>query len=64
MLTSEQHRHECEVRDCIKRFYPDGTRMAAHLDLVERKRGKEAAMRLRVDVRKAWAAVRAERRGE
>ncbi len=46
--------HECEVRDCIKRFYPDGNAMAAHLDLVDKRRGKEAGNRLREDVRRAW----------
>ena len=51
---TRQHMHECEVRDCIKRFFPDGAVMAAHLALVERRRGKEAADKLRVDVRIAW----------
>ena len=50
----EQHRHECEVRDCIRRFFPRGAAMAAHLALVERKRGKPAADRLRADLRQAW----------
>lgn len=49
-----QYMHECEVRDCIKRFYPDGQAMAAHLDLVDKRRGKEAGNRLREDVRRAW----------
>lgn len=56
MRTDEQFRHEYEVRDCIRRFYPDGDRMAAHLDLVGRRRGKVAADRLRADVRVAWKA--------
>jgi len=54
MRTDEQHRHECEVRWCVRTYYPDGERMATHLDLVERRRGQPAAMRLRDDVRAAW----------
>ena len=46
--------HRCELQWCIRRFYPDGAAMAAHLETVERKRGKPAADRLRVDLRKAW----------
>ena len=56
MRDDERHRHECEVRDCIKRFYPHGAAMAAHLELVEKRRGKSAADRLREDVRTAWKA--------
>ena len=56
--SEELHRHECEVRDCIKRFYPRGAAMAAHLELVEKRRGKLAADRLREDVRAAWKAKR------
>lgn len=51
---TRQHMHECEVRYCIKQFYPDGNAMAAHLDLVDKRRGKEAGNKLRVDVRRAW----------
>ena len=46
--------HRCEIEWCMRNFYPNGAAMAAHLDLVERKRGKPAAMKLRVDLRKAW----------
>ena len=46
--------HRCEVQWCIRTFFPDGIAMAAHLETVERRRGKPAADRLRVDLRKAW----------
>lgn len=55
----EQHRHECEVRDVIKRYYPDGEAAKAYLDDCEKKRGKPAADRLRDDARAAWVARRA-----
>lgn len=58
MHDSELHRHECEVRDCIKRFYPNGNAMAEHLNLIEKRRGKDAADRLRADVREAWKSKR------
>ena len=38
----------------VSNIYPDGAAMAAHLETVERKRGKPGADRLRVDLRKAW----------
>ena len=52
--TTMEHMHECEVRDVIKRFYPDGEAAKAYLDLCDKKRGKVAAYRLRCDVRAAW----------
>jgi len=59
MRADEEHRHECEVRDCVRRFYPDGDAMASHLDKITKRRGKEAADRLRADVRAAWMERRA-----
>jgi hypothetical protein len=56
LISDDQHRHACEIRWCVNSFYPDGTRMAAHLTRVETRRGKPAAERLRTDVREAWRA--------
>jgi hypothetical protein len=56
MLISDDHRHACEVRWCVRNFWPSGDRMAAQIALVERRRGKAAANRLRADVREAWRA--------
>lgn len=64
MRTDEQFRHECEVRWCVTEHYPDGARMAEHLKLIERRRGKVAASRLRADVRKAWTIRREQARDE
>lgn len=36
--TALQHMHECEVRDVIKRYYPDGAAAKEYLDLCEEKR--------------------------
>jgi hypothetical protein len=47
-------RHECEIRWCLRNFYPDGVAMKAHFDACEKKRGKAATDMLRADVRKAW----------
>lgn len=55
----EAARHSSEVRWCIHTFYPDGQKMKAHFELVEKKRGKPATDKLRDDVRKAWAEKRA-----
>lgn len=51
---SAAFRHECEVRDCVKRFYPNGSAMKKHLEEVGKRRGQEAAMTLRDDVFEEW----------
>ena len=53
---AREEMHVCEVRDCIKRYWPNGQRLADYLELVEKKRGKEPADRLRADCREAWRA--------
>jgi len=56
--TTMEHMHECEVRDVIKRYYPDGAAAKEYLDLCEKKRGKVAADRLRDDVRAEWRKLK------
>jgi hypothetical protein len=51
---AEEDRHRCEVRAVVRQCYPHGDKAAEYLDLVESKRGKDAASRLRKDVREAW----------
>lgn len=46
--------HRCEVRSAIRMYYPDGRAAAAYFDGVEKARGKEAADKLRNDVRAEW----------
>ena len=46
--------HRCEVATVIRWFYPDGGKAKEYFDLVEKKRGKEAADVLRADCRIAW----------
>ena len=47
--------HRCEVATVIRWFFPDGGKAKEYFDLVEKKRGKEAADALRADCRIAWA---------
>ena len=54
ILDVEQYRHACEVRDCIRRYYPNASAMRAFLDDVAKARGVEAMERLRQDCLKAW----------
>lgn len=56
MRDDEQYRHACEVRDCIRRYYPNGDLMAAYLAKVAKRRGEDAADRLRTDALIAWQA--------
>ena len=50
----EAERHRCEVSWCIRAFYPHGQKAADYFGLVEQKRGKESADKLRNDCRVAW----------
>lgn len=50
----EDERHRCEVSWCIRAFYPSANKAKEYFDLVEKKRGKEAADKLRADCRIAW----------
>lgn len=50
----EAERHRCEVSWVMRAFYPDGKRAAEYFDMVEKKRGKESADKLRQDCRVAW----------
>ena len=51
---NEAGRHRCEVSWVMRAFYPDGKRAADYFDLVEKKRGKESADKLRQDCRVEW----------
>ncbi|WP_430869648.1 DUF7696 family protein [Cupriavidus basilensis] len=53
MRADEAYRHECEVKWLIS-LAPAAIR--AYLDAVEKKRGAEAAERLRRDARAMWEA--------
>lgn len=51
---AEDDRHRCEVKSVINRCYPDGQRASEYFALVEKKRGKGPADKLRADCRVAW----------
>ena len=55
--------HSCEVRSVIRMYYPDGRAAAAYFDGVEKARGKEAADKLRNDVRAEWRKRQEQDRG-
>ena len=61
---AEDDRHRCEVKSVIRRFFPDGNAAAEYFALVEKKRGKPAADRLRNDVRVAWRQRRIDEAGQ
>lgn len=61
---AEDDRHRCEVRSVLRRYYPRGQEAAAYIELVEKKRGKPAADRLRNDVRVAWRQRRIDEAGQ
>ena len=53
-------RHQCEVRDMIRRFFPHRVEtMKAFFMDVEKHRGKAAAEMLINDTREAWKAAKA-----
>lgn len=51
-LRADLHRHE--VYSVIRRYYPRGEEAKEYFSLVEKRRGKEAADKLRADCRIAW----------
>lgn len=55
--------HRCEIEAVMRQCYPDGDKAAEYFRLVEKSRGKEAADRLRDDVRAAWKQRRIEEAG-
>lgn len=46
----------CEVQSVIRKCYPDGNAAAEYFVMVEAKRGKESADKLRQACREAWKA--------
>ena len=50
----EQHRHECEARDWLRRGYTTGLKVESLGRLITSKRGKEAWDRLYREMRKQW----------
>jgi len=56
--------HSYEIKSVMRRYYPDGNKAAEYFDKVEKNRGKEAADRLRDDVRAAWKQRRIEESGQ
>lgn len=57
-IEAEAHRHRCEVRWTVGRFYPDPDRLKAHLAMIALKRGQAASDRLRDDCRYEWRKYR------
>jgi len=64
VVAADDDRHRCEVRSVLRRYYPRGQEAAAYIELVEKKRGKPAADRLRNDVRVAWRQRRIDEAGK
>lgn len=56
--------HRCEIAAVMRQCYPDGDKAAEYFRLVEKRRGKAAADRLRNDVRAAWKKRRIEMAGQ
>lgn len=61
---ADDDRHRCEVKSVIRRCFPDGNSAAEYFKLVEQKRGKESADKLRDDCRVAWKQRQIEMAGQ
>jgi hypothetical protein len=59
-IFDEDERHRCEVSWVVRAFYPDNVAAADYFALVEQKRNKEAADRLRADCRIEWMKRKAQ----
>lgn len=51
---SEEYRHECEVRTCVRQFWPSKSNLDSHIKTVKSCRGELAAARLKRDVDMDW----------
>jgi hypothetical protein len=52
---SEDHRHQCEVRDILTKRVKKGSNWAwDYLDKVEKSRGRVARLKLEKDVTQQW----------
>ena len=60
----ERQRHKAEVRWMVRHYWPDGDALAEQLALVEKRRGQDAADRLREDCRAEWRRYRDEVAGQ
>lgn len=60
----EEKRHRCEVSWCMRTFYPRHEEAKEYFALVEKRRGKEMADKLRDSVRDAWKARKLEMEGQ
>lgn len=49
----------CELKSVMRRFFPDGVAAAEYFKLVEARRGKPAADKLRDASREAWKVRKA-----
>lgn len=54
ITTTADELHRCEIQAVMRRCYPDGNKAKEYFELVESKRGKSSADKLRDDCRKAW----------
>ena len=58
-ITQSAELHRCEVLSVVRMYYPDNKRAIEYFAEVEKRRGKDAAERLRADVRVEWMARQA-----
>jgi hypothetical protein len=58
--SSESWRHECEVRHVAAMRSQDRQRTHEYLELVAKRRGEEAANRLKEDAAQLWKAAGAQ----
>lgn len=60
----QAQRHKAEVRWMVWHYWPNGDGLSEQLALVEKRRGKPAADRLREDCRTEWRRYRDEVAGQ
>lgn len=53
--SSEQYRRECEARHWLREGYTDARSVAELMERIEKKRGRDAALVLRDEMRRQWA---------
>jgi len=55
---TEQHRHECEARFWLAETGGNADQVDGQMERITRRRGKEAADRMRAEMRRQWLIQR------
>lgn len=63
-MNTEEHRHQCEVRQVLVWRTEDRDKALSYLSLVRKRRGDDVCTKLELDCKKQWTAGNRGERGD